>query len=68
MEKEIRYTHDRHNNIVEIDINAMDKDDLINYASFRPMCKTKVEMEEYIESNKPIRVDTWTWPNDFYYE
>lgn len=63
----MKRTHDRHNNIVPIDFDNMSKEDIAIYASYRPIRNTKEEAENWIEKMKPIRVDTWTWSNDYYY-
>lgn len=63
----IKYTHDRHHNIVPIDVGKMNTGDLILYSSYRPIRDTIEVAQKEIHYSKPIRVDTGTWPNDHYY-
>jgi len=60
----MKYTVNRHNQIVEMDIDKMSKEDLIIYASLRPIWNTREEAEREI---KPIEVRTGTGKNDLYY-
>lgn len=56
----MKYTHDRHFNIVPIDTDNMDRNYLINYASLRPIWDTEQEAKSGIEMYKPQWVSTWT--------
>ena len=62
----MKYTHDRNFNIVEIDIDKMDRNDLINYASLRPIWDTREIAEIEINYCKPQWVATWT--DSWYYQ
>lgn len=55
----MKYTHDRKFNIVPIDIESISKEDLIVYASHRPIWDTKEEAEKQINNYKPRWVSTW---------
>lgn len=63
----MKYTFDRHRNIVEIEPEKMDAKDLELYLEFRPIWDTKEQAEKEIWNYKPIRVDTGTDKNDHYY-
>jgi len=53
-----KYTHDRHFNIVTIDLEAISKEDFAIYASYRPIWDTKEEAEKQIKLQKPQWVST----------
>lgn len=56
----MKFTHDRHFNIVEIDVDSMPKEDMEAYASYRPIWDSKEEAERQIINYKPCFVTTGT--------
>ena len=49
----MKYTHDRHFNIVTINEENMSKEDFTTYSSYRPIWDTIKEAEKNIDSCKP---------------
>lgn len=54
----VKFTHNRHLQICEIDIDAMFSEDLLFYCSLRPIRGTRQEAERGIEMLKPQKVYT----------